>query len=251
MQQGRRRFVLDLLGWRFAPRLMPSLAALLLLPLLLALGFWQLERAAQKRALVEAHASRGGDRTLNSLPRELEATVWRYRRVALAGQFDGGHVLFLDNRTYRGMAGYHLLTPLRLDDGRGVLVNRGWAPRGLTREHLPPIPPRAGRLTVQGQLDTPPWSGLQLGPEGPESRGWPRVVQWLDLAALERELGYPLLPLLLLEQNGGDAGLVRDWRPVVIGPARHTGYAVQWFGLALTLVVLYVVVNTRRIRRDG
>jgi surfeit locus 1 family protein len=250
MAEGRRQFALQLLGWRFAPRLLPSLAVALLLPLLLGLGTWQLDRAAFKRALLDTYAVRGADRPVNSLPRALDPEAWRFRRVALGGRFDDAHALLLDNRTYRGMAGYHLLTPLRLDDGRGVLVNRGWAPRGRTRDDLPPIAHRAGRVTVAGQLDTPPASGLSVGPDGPEASGWPRVVQRLDLDALARELGYPLLPLLLLEGAGGEAELVRDWRPVVMGPARHTGYAVQWFALALALLVIYVVVNTRRVQGD-
>jgi len=250
MEQDRRRFTLLLLGWCFAPRLAASIAVVLLLPLLLGLGFWQLDRAAQKRAILDDLASRGEDLPLNSLPHELDPSVWRFRRVALGGHFDNAHTLYLDNRIYQGAAGYHLLTPLRLDDGRGVLVNRGWVRLGPTRDILPPVPRRDGRLTVSGQLDTAPGTGLRLGSDGPESWSWPRVVQRVDMAVLERDLGYPLLPLLLLEDDNGDAELVREWRPVVFGPERHTGYAVQWFGLALTLLVLYIAAHTRRSNRD-
>ncbi len=250
MEQSRRRFNLQLLNWRFAPRLVPSIAVALLLPLLVGLGLWQLDRATQKRALLDAHASRGEDRPLNTLPHDLEPSAWRFRRVELDGYFDSAHTLFLDNRTYRGVAGYHLLTPLRLDDGRSVLVDRGWVRLGPTRDHLPSIPSREGRLTVTGQLDTVPSAGLRLGPDGPETTGWPRVVQRLDQVALEHDLGYPLLSLLVMEGDSGDADLVREWRPVVIGPERHTGYAVQWFGLALTLLVLYAAVHTRKVEGD-
>jgi len=250
MEQSRWRFKLQLLKWRFAPRLVPSIAVALLLPLLIGLGFWQLDRATQKRVLLDARASRGEDRPLNTLPQELETSAWRFRRVELGGRFDAVHTLFLDNRTYRGVAGYHVLSPLRLDDGRSVLVDRGWIRLGPTRSHLPSIPLREGRVTVTGQLDTVPSAGLRLGPDGPETTGWPRVVQRLDLAALEHDLGYPLLPLLVMEGDSGDADLVREWRPVVMGPERHTGYAVQWFGLALTLLLLYVAAHTRRVEHD-
>lgn len=247
---GGRRLTLTCCGWRFAPRLLPTLAVAALLPLLLGLGVWQLERAAYKRALVEAHAQRSADRPVNSLPLVVEAAAWRYRRAEFAGHLDTGRALLLDNRTHRGMAGYHLLLPLRLDDGRTLLVNLGWAPLGLDRDHLPPVPTRDGPLVVRGLLDLPPAAGLQLGPEGPEAQGWPRVLQRLDLAALADALGHPLLPLVLLEQESGDPGLVRDWRPATIGPARHTAYAVQWFALALALLVIYLAVNTRRWQRD-
>ncbi len=124
-------------GYDFSPALWPTVVTLLLLPLMTGLGIWQLERAAWKQGLVDTHADRAHLSPVSlAIPAGLRDDV-QYRRVFARGYYDMEHQLLLDNRTYQGHAGYHVLTPLRLaESDTVVLVNRGWVPLGKSRADI-------------------------------------------------------------------------------------------------------------------
>jgi surfeit locus 1 family protein len=225
---------------------------LLLLALLTGLGFWQLDRAAQKRVLLTQY--QGQEREVPiQVQADLEAAEdLEYRPALVRGHFDARHQFLLDNRTHEGMAGYQVLTPLRIDgSGHAILVNRGWVPRGPSREELPVLPAPAGRVQVEGLLKQPVRT-FTLGEGEDLDPGWPKVLQQVRLELHARQLDYPLLPVLLLLGPGQDHGFVREWEPVRgFGPEQNMGYAVQWFALATALLLIYIVVNCRRSSDDG
>jgi len=240
----------------FRPSLWPSLATLALLPVLLGLGQWQLERAAWKQGLVDAHAARIGEPAqplqgvLASSGADLE-----YRQVTARGVYDLDHQLLLDNQIYRGAAGYHVLTPLHLEVAESgadwVLVNRGWVPLGESRSQLPAVTGPAERIELHAMIKLPP--SKAFGPAAVEDSGtrWPQVVQRLETGPIGTRLGRPLLPLVLQLDKADPGGFVRDWKPVYgITPDKHRAYAAQWFTLALVLLLIYIGVNTRRRGRE-
>jgi surfeit locus 1 family protein len=242
-------------AYRFRPSLWPSLAVLLLLPLLLALGFWQLDRAAQKRAwladLVAASQKAAVD--LNAAQpsyRELAN-----RKVIVRGHYDPAHQVLLDNQTRDRQAGYLVLTPLRLAGSDvAILVDRGWLAAPPDRRQLPAVAiDGTAAVTARGVADKGPSPGLKLGEAAAES-GWPLRLQYLDYEVRQQRLRSQVLPYLVRLDPDQPQGYRRDWQPVTeMGPSTHIGYAVQWFGLALALVVIYLVVNTKRLentRRD-
>lgn len=230
----------------FSPGRWPTLVTALLLGLLTSLGFWQLERAEQTRALLGKYSQK--PQTVFQLEPHLSVfDELQFQWAEASGSYDNDHQFLLDNMTHNGRVGYHVLTPLRLrGSGVGVLVNRGWIPIGATREQLPD--PEVGELPrdVSGRLRLPATETFMLGVEQPRE-GWPYRIQRIRIAALEKELGYPLLPVVLLLDDQQEDGFVREWRPVRYGPERNVGYAVQWFGLALVLLIIYLVVNTRKV----
>lgn len=235
--------------FEFRPGLWPSLVVAALLVLLLSLGFWQLDRAGQKRVLLEAYGNRPNDAPIQLAPDFVPGPDWRYRRVQAVGAYDSGHQFLLDNRVYRGRAGYHVLTPLRLAHSDVVvLVNRGWVPQGATRADLPalPVPAEAGVL-IEGLIDFPPEKVFALGEGEDRDPGWPKVLQRVRLDLQAQQLNTRLLPLVMLLAPDQRGGFVREWKPVVIGPERHVGYAVQWFALAAALVILYILANLKRV----
>lgn len=236
--------------YRFQPSLWPSLAVLLLLPLLLGLGFWQLDRAEQKRAwLVQLKMAAQQDAVnLNVSQPEFEHAAHRHAKAS--GRYDAAHQVLLDNQVRDRRQGYLVLTPLRLaGSDLAVLVDRGWVPAPPARSQLPPVDIAELAVTVQGVIDKGPSAGLKLGEAAGEA-GWPLRLQYLDYALLAQRLPYSLLPYLIRLDPDQPQGYRRDWQPVTeMGPATHVGYAVQWFGLALALVVIYVVVNTRRLEK--
>lgn len=234
-------------GFRFNPGLWPTLATLVLLPLLLSLGFWQLDRADQKRAFL-ASVELGREAAPVDLNRETPGyDQVRHHRARAVGEYDGAHQLLIENQIRDGRSGYQVLTPLRLrGTDLAVLVDRGWLPAPARRTELPDVTAPAGPQPVSGVIDSGPAPGLKLGGAGEES-GWPRRVQFLDYAGLGALLPYRVLPYLIRLDDEVTGGYRRDWQPVQeMGPARHQAYAVQWFGLALALLVIYLVVNLKR-----
>lgn len=240
-------------SYEFRAGLWPSLATLCLLILLLSLGFWQLDRAAQKRALLEAYGDRPADAPLLISPGFVPDADWRYRRAEVVGRYVAERQFLLDNRVYHGRVGYQVLTPVRLaQSDYAVLVNRGWVPQGATRADLPPLPvPPGERLRIEGLIDIPHDDVFVLGEGEDRDPGWPKLLQRIRLELHAEQLGIRLLPMVLLLDEDQPGGFVRDWNPIVIGPERHVGYAVQWFALAAVLSILYVWVNVRRVADDG
>ena len=238
-------------NFEFRPGLWPSLATLVLLVLLLSLGFWQLDRAAQKRLLLEAYTARPDDAPIQVDERFGPTPDWRYRQAQVTGTYMAERQFLLDNRVYQGRVGYFVLTPMRLArSDAAVLVNRGWVAQGSTRAELPPLPvAHAGERVIEGLIDFP-GKVFVLGEGEDRDPGWPKVLQQVRLELQSTQLGVRLLPMILLLDPDQADGFVRDWTPVVVGPERHVGYAVQWFALAAVLTILYLWVNLRRIRRS-
>ena len=232
----------------FSPGFWPTFVTLILLGLLVSLGFWQLDRAQQKRELMSEYQAETAGAPLRLDPARTSYEGMGYRVVAATGHFDGDHQFLLDNRTHNGLVGYQVLTPFVLDaGGTTVLVNRGWVPLGNSREIMPNPPAPLGEQSIIARIKLPADKTFMLAKEMPRD-GWPWRVQAVQLELFEEELDVSLMPLvLLLEGDVGD-DLVRDWHPLEFGPERNTGYAVQWFGLALTLLVIYLVVNTSKVR---
>ena len=235
-------------GFNFTPGLWPSIATVLLLPFLIGLGIWQLERASWKQGLIDDQAERAQQApVLLELLLERDETL-QYRPVAVRGYYDLEHQLLLDNRTHQGHAGYHVLTPLLLDQRRAVLVNRGWVPVGEYRARLPELPGSVDELVVNASIKLPPEKFFRLSDVEEANDGWPKVVQQMKLSQFEQQLGYSLLPIVLLQDPADEYGFVREWQAVYgVPPDKHRAYALQWFTLALVLLAIYIGVNTKRI----
>lgn len=235
---------------RFRPGLLPTLVVAALLPLLLGLGCWQLQRAGEKRELLAEQAARSQAPAADLV--ELAALDDpAFRRVRLVGTFDAGHSLLLDNRQRGGRVGVELLQPfLDRPSGRWVLVNRGWLPWP-QRAALPAFDTPVGELSLEASVYRPPGSAFLLG-DGAPGEGWPRLVNVVEAPALWRELERDgLADELRLEP--GPASYVGDWPVVASGPEKHLGYAVQWFALAATLLGMYLWFGVKQAREvhDG
>jgi len=214
------------------------------------LGRWQLQRAAEQRVLVAAFAA-GTNAGADLLGARSTAALARYARVRARGQYDPAHQFLLDNMSHDGRTGYQVLTPMRLDDHRVLLVNRGWVPLpGGRRDALPDIAlPDAGPIEVSGRLDELPVPGLRAGVAvpSPDAR-WPKRTSFPDAAQLGAALGENIEARQLLLAAAEPYGYVRDWHSAHAGfsPERHIAYTVQWWGLATLSLVLYLYMNIER-----
>jgi surfeit locus 1 family protein len=212
-----------------------------------SLGLWQWHRAEEKRALAAAFVA--GDVDFSSeLGRRSTGALPRFTQLRVQGSYESAHQFLLDNMTHTGQAGYQVLTPLRLDDGRLLLVNRGWVPlpRG-RRDVMPDVAlPDSGAVNVGGRIDELPVAGLAMGRVSPSDDAvWPKRTSFPSMAQLGHALGQNLEPRQLLLNPGESGGYLRDWQNTSLGlPAeRHVAYAAQWWGLGALCVFLYLWTN--------
>jgi surfeit locus 1 family protein len=236
----------------FKPTLAGSLATLALLPVLINLGFWQLRRADEKRTIIEQFS--GGAVTTQLLTADNAKTLPLLQHITTDGRFDTQRQVLLDNmpasKDAAGFSkpGYRVLTPL-VSDGQVVLVDRGWVPLGRTRDELPEIQVEDRARTVRGRLADLPRAGIRLQ-GAPTKDSWPRVLNFPTLPELQTLYGTKLLPRIVLLDETEPDGFRRDWSArysvTEFGPEKHIGYAVQWFGLAIALVVIYIVVGFKQ-----
>ncbi|AMK74949.1 MULTISPECIES: SURF1 family protein [Methylomonas] len=232
---------------------LPALSGyLLLFGLLCSLGFWQLGRGEQKRILLAQQQDAASAEALD-LTRQtgIDKDVLRYRPVSVNGHYDTKHQILIDNQMLNGKPGYLVLTPFLPDGGQpGVLVNRGWVALGVSREVLPDISIGVAAQQVRGRINRFLEPGLKL--KGAEIPGetWPVRVQIVDSKLLADKLGYALADYQIELDPAQPEGYQRQWKiAVAIPPEKHRAYAVQWFGLALTLTALFIWISSRKIHR--
>ena len=218
-------------------------------------GIWQLSRAHTKLANAALVAERSTQAPLagSDLAHDPVTAEGQWQRhIALTGEWDTAHTVFLMNRTMDERSGFYVMTPLRLPDGGAVVVQRGWVPRDDADPlKVPPIPMPGGPVKVFGHAAPWPshWIDIGHGAGGP-------VRQNLDQAPFAAESGQQLRPLTVVEDataaNVGD-GMRRDWPSMTAGVSVTTnyGYAVQWFAMSVAFLGLYVWLQFIRPRRKA
>lgn len=236
-------------------------AALLVAALTAHLGFWQLDRAAQKEQLQLSLQTQSAlpPLALDALPRtRADGNAPAQRRAVLQGQWLNDRSIYLDNRPMKARTGFYLVTPLLLADGSAVLVQRGWLPRDAAdRSRVAPPPATPGTVTVQGRI-APALARLyefDAAASGP-------IRQNLAIDVYAQETKLRLRPWALVQDDSGAAGfnatptatsdgLLRQWPTPDAGLQKHYGYAFQWFALSALSLFLYVWFQLIRPRRHA
>ncbi|MYH68713.1 MAG: SURF1 family protein [Gammaproteobacteria bacterium] len=236
----------------FNPLLLPSLAALAVFLLFLRLGFWQLDRAEEKLALqtgYQNHINAAPVDLRQAVPHRNQADRMHWRRCILDGRYDAHRTFLLDNQVYRGAVGYQVFSRFILQDGASVLVDRGWAAAPESRSEVPQINTAAERLTLAGVAKPVPVTGIELAPDTPENMGGNLIrVQRIDLAQIAAQTGWTLLPYVVRLDPDAAGALVWNGTEPGFNRERHLGYAFQWFALAATVLVIYVVLYRKKRR---
>lgn len=233
--------------FEFRASLWPSLAAVAGVALTVALGNWQLGRGEEKAALKARLEELAREPAINVSTRELDASDVELRRVEARGAFEPEFMVLIDNRTLRGVPGYHVVMPLKLaGGGRYVLVNRGWIAGNPDRSRLPEVDTPRGAVVVKGLGVVPGRRFLELSGSVVEGRVW----QNLTLERYREAVPIAIQPFVIQQEQEGapDDGLVREWAPPDLGVDRHYGYAFQWFALSVLILVFYLVTHVRRKR---
>ena len=235
--------------------LLPSIVALVVVALTVSLGNWQTRRAEEKRLLQVERDQAALQPPVVIDARALSAPAALVGRRAIAdGRFLEEHSVFIDNRSYRGRAGFHVLTPFRLEGSSAVvLVLRGWVPSDpAARSRLPTLVESQSALRIEAlvQRDLDQVLELTKAPApGPGERLW----QNASVDSMSRWSGLTLPPVVLrqtAEVGSQTATLVRDWPSPGAGVDKHRAYAFQWYSMAVLVICLWLIYSwrTRRSR---
>ena len=213
--------------------------------LFIALGMWQLDRAALKAAIKHRFESRLAADYRNFDAGESLVDI-EFQKLVLRGRYDTSRSMYLDNQVLRGKAGYHILSPFILSgSGNIVLVDRGWVALGSSREALPVIKLPVEMELARGILSIPDIDGFRLG-EVSLRGDWPQVIPFIDIDAMQPRFDNRLLPVLLWMAPEQAGHYQRYWNPAWSDPEKSRAYAVQWFSFALIAFGLYIYLNLQK-----
>jgi surfeit locus 1 family protein len=235
-------------GRRFSPSWFMTLLTLVLLAAFVCLGRWQWHRGEANQELRDQFDSTPAPLVATSPP-DFD-TMQRFGRVAFPARFEPSQQFLLDNRVNEGRPGYEVLTPAVLQDGRRILVNRGWIPFSGYRDQIPDLSMQTTSGIVSGRIDELPAPGLASGRAPPDTGNrWPKVTSFPSSDELQQALGEKIpRRILLLDPTVTDFGdYVRQWSPPGLPPVRNFSYAIQWWGFAAVLLVLYFGLNFRKV----
>lgn len=212
--------------------------------LFLRLGFWQLQRAEEKKQMIVAEEALANEKPLPFENLQSESPK-AYQRLIIAGKYLP-HVFLLDNQHYQHQFGYDVLSPLLLSNGMVVIVDRGWIAGDITRQTFPQVNFPDTMQVLQGSVYYPSNKQWVLGQSLEEKNKNLTVIELLDQQLFTQVLQKKLYPFIIRLDKQDPNGFVREWAIVSMSPERHWGYALQWFAMALALFILYFVLTIKK-----
>lgn len=247
------------LKYSFKPSLWMTIVTLLVVAMCIKAGLWQYNKAESKRTLQAQLQLRQKElpTSLSDMPvlDKADAEFLRFKRVKLSGAYDTRYEILLDNQVDHSIAGYHVLTPLQIEGTKKyVLVNRGWI-AGSPDRRAPIFDTPKGIQEIQGDIVLPSSSFFTLErtvTSAEAEKIWDkRIWQHLDMSLYVKSVPFALQPFVVrLDKNSSaGGGFKRDWPLPAERVSMHLGYAYQWFGFALTLLVIFIVLNIKKVER--
>ncbi len=241
-----RLIKLNLGPYTFNPGILTTIATVITLYTMITLAQWQYEKGdyisnQQDKINQRKHLPPA---SMQELPHKLEHRI--FMPVMVTGTFDAEHHFYFDNRIVNGIAGYDIFTPFRMDDGNAILVNRGWLRQGRTRQDLPEFDTAAATVSFKALLDRPPSKDFLLAENVHSNLAWPMVLQYVDTQEISGMLGYEVMPMVLRLDKDADHGFYREIPVLKLDSDKNIGYAFQWYAMSFALMVIYILVNTKK-----
>ena len=214
------------------------------------LGFWQIRRLEARRLENVVMANR-----LAADPLPIEELIigagtdldsLEFRSATAAGEFEPSEEVLVRSQVHGGIAGWHVITPLVLAEGRAVLINRGWVPLEMDAVPVPPDPP-VGQVTVSGWVNL---SRLRHSGGASEPEGRLTHIARVDLDRLQQQMPFDLLPVFIVADETQATLPIAVPRPITSDEGPHLLYAIEWFSFTLISVVGYFFLLRRAARRS-
>lgn len=238
-------------GYIFSPSWLGLLVLIICVPLFVKLGLWQYNKAELKKEIQTKYDASLDSEAL-SLPNELgDLDFWRYKKIKVKGSYDTRYQILLDNQVEDSLAGFHVLTPLKLE-GRNdyVLINRGWVAGGAAHSDVPKISTPGSPVEVVGLAWIPSKKIFTLESHV-ENKVWNAVWQHMDMKHYQKSVPIHVLPIVVkLDAKSNAGGFVRNWQLPASRIATNMGYAYQWFGFAIASILIFLYTGIRKASND-
>ena len=231
------------LQFQWQPNVKFLLLVAAVVPLTIFAGFWQLDRAQQKRDLLALQ-----DRAVAMAPvpvQSLEPEAGddlNYRQVRVAGNWRP-EVFLQENRIRAGRVGYEVIAVIEIPGYPLIAVNRGWIQAGRDRTQLPEYGQPQGVADIGGYLYRSPTKSMVLE-EQTWAGDWPERLQVVDFELMQARLEQPLFPYLVRIDEAEPLALQAGWTISRKGPGMHIGYAMQWFLMGATVLIMTLFANS-------
>ena len=251
------------LGYIFSPSLIGTIVTLICIPLFIKFGLWQYHKAQQKMAIQTAYNLAKTDDALMfplnmskisaSNHYVLNVADWNYKKVKVTGEYEPKFQFLLDNQVEGNRVGYHVITPLKIDQSEQyVLVNRGWILGKDTHTELPKFDTPTGKQTVIGQIWVPSKKIFTLEAKADTSTVTMSKIspvwQNMNMNSYQHSVPFVVSDLAIkLDQASDAGGFVRNWQVPVERIATNIGYAYQWFGFALATLLIYIYMSVSKV----
>ncbi len=245
----------------FKPSLIGVILTIVCIPLFMKFGLWQYGKAAQKQAIQLAYTQAELNDALKFPPDNLNSNVlnvddWKFKKVTVTGVYDTKYQYLLDNQVEGTRVGYHVITPLKIDQSsQYVLINRGWILGENTHTELPVFDTPVGQQTITGQIWVPSKKIFSLEDKSTlkkNGQALQAVWQNMDMEKYERIVPFKVSPMAIkLDQNSSGGGFVRNWQMPAERIATNMGYAFQWFGFAITTLLIFIYMSFTRVRPES
>jgi len=216
--------------------------AIIFVPITISLGFWQLDRAQEKTEIIANY-----DELLTSEPINLNAksTYKNWQPVTTMGRFKDT-VIFEDNAILNGRAGFKIYHLFENGDGSYVFVHRGFIERNMIKNNLPQIDMPKGKQSLKGSVLIKQDNSFVQDIEESDAR----IIQEFNIERLINK--FPILkdrylhPFLFNLDIRDKNKFLAIEKPVNMTASKHIGYAIQWFGLCLALIILTIYAYRRK-----
>ncbi|MFT5312877.1 MAG: surfeit locus 1 family protein [Paraglaciecola sp.] len=225
-----------------------TLVTLLSLVIMFALGCWQLQRANEKSLRLEQieEASKNDPFSLIDI---LKGTgEQRDLPLKVRGRATDKRYFLVDNKIEKGRVGFHVLVPLETEQG-WLLGDFGWIAGTADRQTLPTVGLDTSMQTYHGVIAIPTLNPM-ISETATIDGVWPKLIQQIDLTVMEQHFEQAFLPVILLLAPDEGSPFIRNWQPVVMAPEKHIAYAIQWFGLGIAALVIFIFAQRNRLRKE-
>ena len=227
--------------------LVPSILILATMAFLVLLGFWQLDRADQKRT-IEASIQKANTGVVELIINQNELLNKEYYEVRLQGSYIGDKQFIYDNQIVDQASGYYVLTPFVLTgQSNAIMINRGFIPWNGRRDQLDDIAVDSAFREVKIQVSRP-IKRIELKTSD-ISNQFPVLIQAIDFDVIEEISSTSFVDVIGLLDPSSDDGFVRKWEPYTGSIEKHIGYAIQWFLMALVLGIIGIRIGLKQRKK--
>ena len=227
--------------------LVPSILVLATMAFLVSLGFWQLDRADQKRT-IEASIQKANTGVVELIMNQNELLNKEYYEVRLQGSYIGDKQFIYDNQIVDQASGYYVLTPFVLTgQSNAIMINRGFIPWNGRRDQLDDIAVDSTYREIKIQVSRP-IKRIELKTSD-ISNQFPVLIQAIDFDVIEEISSTSFVDVIGLLDPSSDDGFVRKWEPYTGSIEKHIGYAIQWFLMALVLGIIGIRIGLKQRKK--